>query len=100
MYRRILKPTPSPLPFSPATALVANLWYFGTQFSHVVQTEPNYDGGVVFYSVNGDNATLVPFDFFSTNGYNGYLAGLDFGGDNPLAAVSEVLSVGEGEGGG
>ena len=65
-------------------------YFLPVQFSHVVQTEGIFDAGVVFCTINGGNATLVPYELFSTNGYNNVVDNIDLFGYNPLSGIAEV----------
>ncbi|RME38430.1 MAG: peptidase M4, partial [Planctomycetota bacterium] len=64
-------------------------------FTHYVQVEPAYDGGVLRVRVNGGTWQDVERERFEFNGYNGELRDVDFyRNTNPLAGRAAWTGVG------
>ena len=62
---------------------------FHMSFDHYVNTEPDYDGGNIKYSIDGGSTwTLVPSAAYTTNPYNSIITS-DNNNDNPI--VGEVV---------
>ena len=69
---------------SPAVTLPADVSDFELRFNHYYSIENNYDGGVLYLSVNGGAFTYLPESAFVYNGYDAALVGPN-GNDNPVA---------------
>ncbi len=54
-------------------------------FDHYVSMENEWDGGQVYYSLNGGTWTLLPSTAFKENAYNDQLNTVGQGNDNPVA---------------
>lgn len=69
---------------SPAMQTPVDFETLTLEFTHFMETEPRYDGGLVELSVDGGPWQQVPQPAFRFNGYNFALAGAEQGSSNPL----------------
>ncbi len=57
---------------------------FDLSFKHYVATEPDWDGGNIKYSIDGDAFAILPASAFIENAYNGTINPVGAGNDNPM----------------